>query len=316
MHKPVDLTDTAAFETQLDRWRGRIGEAVAEAMAFGTTVPAPLQAGMSHAVLAGGKRYRGMLVLALGSDLGVPEEQLLSSAVAIETIHAASLVVDDLPCMDDARRRRSQPATHVAFGEATAILSSIALIARAMEVVARDRQLSPASRSSIVDTLSHAIGPQALCGGQYDDLYPPYYATEQDLIHRYQRKTSALFVAAFRCPALLAEVDPETLLRIARAGQRLGVAFQIFDDLLDLTGDAHAIGKDVGQDHGTVTLATLLGPARAAERAADELAAVQKELRETVGPGRALDLIRRMAARIAGTGKKSAGRDDLRPHAG
>ncbi|CCE02277.1 polyprenyl synthetase family protein [Bradyrhizobium sp. STM 3809] len=316
MHKPVDLTDTAAFERLLDRWRGRISEAVGEAMTFGTMVPAPLRGGMSHAVLAGGKRYRGMLTLALGLDLAVAEEQLLSSAVAIEIIHAASLVVDDLPCMDDARRRRSQPATHVEFGEATAILSSIALIGRAMEIVARDLGLQPSSRSSILDTLSHVIGAEALCGGQYDDLYPPYYATERDLIHRYERKTSALFVAAFRCPALLAEVDAETLTRLSRAGQRLGVAFQIFDDLLDQTGDAHAIGKDVGQDHGTLTLATLLGPARAAERAADELAAVQKELRETVGPGRAVDLIRRMAARAAGADKRAASRADLRPTAG
>jgi geranylgeranyl diphosphate synthase type II len=300
MHQASDLIDTAALEAQLDRWRARIGDALAQAMAFEAAVPAPLRDGMGHAVLAGGKRYRGLLALALGTDLTVPEEQLMSSAAAIEIVHAASLVVDDLPCMDDARRRRSQPATHVAYGEATAILASIALIARATECVARDPHLAPATRSAIVQSLSHVIGAEALCGGQYDDLFPQAEITEQALVDRYVRKTSALFVAAFRCPALVAGVDEETLARLSGAGERLGLAFQIFDDLLDLGGDAQAIGKDVGKDCGKVTLPALLGAAQAAERAGAELAAVQKTLRETVGPGRALDLVRRMAMRVSG----------------
>lgn len=285
---------------QLGHWRGLIEEALAGALAFDAPVATTFWESMCHAVLGGGKRYRGLLVFALGVDFGVADERLLSSASAIEAIHAASLVVDDLPCMDNASRRRAAPSTHAAFGEATAILCSIALLARAQELVVRDPALAPEIKVRLGQTLADAVGGVGLCGGQFDDLFPDKVLSEAQLVDRYRRKTGALFAAALQCPAIIHGAAPGVVGRLGLAGERLGLAFQLYDDLIDLLGNAETAGKDIGQDSAKVTLAAHLGAEAAQARAEAELAAVADEIRVLCGEGYAYALVAEMSARAAG----------------
>ncbi len=287
------------FGTQLEQWRSQIEQELAAALAFGGRVPAPLHDALRHAVLGGGKRYRGLLAMALGADLSIPSERLLSSAVALEFIHSASLVVDDLPCMDDASRRRSAPSTHAAFGEATALLSSIALLSRAHERVAQDAGLAPIARARIGEALAAAVGAAGLCGGQYDDLFQGDKLGEDLLIDRYRRKTGVLFSAAFECAGIVAGCDPHVLSRLQRAGEQLGVAFQLYDDLIDQLSSIETAGKDVGKDAAKITLATMLGAEVARREAETSLAAVQKEIMALSREGYASALVSAMAARAA-----------------
>lgn len=286
-------------DSQIERWRNEIEHVLAAALIGEAPVPAPLQAALQHAVLGGGKRYRGLLALAVGADLMVPAQHLLSSAVALELIHAASLVVDDLPSMDNASRRRAAPATHTVYGEATAILCSIALLARAHECVMRDPELEPVTRARIGEALSAAVGATGLCGGQFDDLFQVENLTESVLSDRYRRKTGALFAASFTCASLIAGADRRDVRRLHEAGERLGIAFQLCDDLLDCLGTADIAGKDVRQDATKVTLATMLGSAAARRLVEIELAAVHDTIAERCGKGYALSLLTSMSARAA-----------------
>lgn len=286
--------------SQLELWRAGIEQSLVEALAFEGTIARTFHDGLRHAVLGGGKRYRGLLVMALGADFTVPEAQLLSSAAAIELIHAASLVIDDLPCMDNASRRRAAPSTHAAFGEATAILCGVALLARANDLVVGDATLLPEVKARIGEALSVAVGATGLCGGQFDDLFPARALTEADLVDRYRRKTGALFAAALQCPGHVKGASTHELARLGVIGERLGLAFQLYDDLIDLVSTAEIAGKDVGQDGAKITLATHLGAAAARARAEAELDAVRVELTALCGRGRASALVEDMAARAAG----------------
>ena len=289
----------ANIGTQLEQWRSQIEQALAAALVFETRVPTPLHEALRHAVLGGGKRYRGLLAMALAADLSVPTERLLSSAVALELIHSASLVVDDLPCMDDASRRRAAPSTHAAFGEATALLCSIALLSRAHERVAQDAGLIPIARGGIGEVMAHAVGAAGLCGGQYDDLFQDGPLGVEPLIDRYRRKTGVLFAAAFACAGIVAGCDPEVQSRLQRAGERLGVSFQLYDDLIDQLSSAETAGKDVGKDATKVTLATVLGTEAARREAEAGLALVQTEIKALSREGYASALVSAMAARAA-----------------
>lgn len=210
--------------------------------------PAPrLEAAMRHGLLVGGKRLRPLLVYLAGRALGASDEALDAPAAAIELIHAYSLVHDDLPAMDDDDLRRGQPTVHRAFDEATAILAGDALQTLAFEVLAR---AAHPRLPALMLTLATAAGRDGMVGGQALDLaavggHPDVEA----LATMHGHKTGALIRAAVRMGALtaVAEHDPrvEALDRYAAA---LGLAFQIHDDVLDVTGDTRTLGKASGAD--------------------------------------------------------------------
>jgi geranylgeranyl diphosphate synthase type II len=184
-------------------------------------------------------------------------------------VHTYSLIHDDLPAMDDDDLRRGRPSCHAAFDEATAILAGDALLARAFEVMANDLPAPIAARCCA--ELARAAGATQMVGGQADDLMAE--ATGGDIqlleaIHR--RKTGAMLIAALRLGALTSEATDEQLERLTAYGTRLGLAFQIVDDLLDLTGHVDTMGKQAGQDrrHGKLTFPALLGPDESRRRAA------------------------------------------------
>jgi len=216
--------------------------------------PGRLMAAQRYTLLLPGKRVRGLLALMVTQSWGQPWLRCLDLAAALEMVHAASLIIDDLPCMDDAALRRGAPSAHIEFGEATATLAAIGLMNQAFAIVAADSALSAEQRLDAVAALAAAIGPTGLTGGQEEDVNGlPHSAADVERVHA--AKTGALFVAAAALGTLAAGVGGEPRLAMARFGSALGNAFQAFDDLIDLLGSTATAGKPVGQDAGRSNLA-------------------------------------------------------------
>ena len=238
---------------------------------------APLLRAMRHAALGGGKRLRAFLVKATGDLFDVAPGQTLAVGGAIELLHAYSLVHDDLPAMDDAALRRGKPSCHKAFGEATAILAGDALQAMAFELLAADGLgIDDTISRALVLGLARAAGPAGMCGGQMIDLDAERLALDLAGIRELQAlKTGALIRFSCEAGCLLGRASQGDREALLAYGERLGLAFQISDDLLDLRGDAALVGKDVGHDssQGKVTFITALGAAGAEA----ELASLRRE---------------------------------------
>jgi len=207
---------------------------------------------MRYAVLGGGKRLRPVLVYATGSALGAALERLDAPAVAVEIIHAYSLVHDDLPAMDDDSLRRGRPTCHIAFGEAMAILAGDALQALAFEVLAADPAAhgTPGIHVEMLRVLGAACGAHGMAGGQALDLAAigqRLAPAELERMHVY--KTGALIRASVRLGALAAGCeDRATLDALERYAHCVGLAFQIRDDIIDVEGDSATLGKTAGKD--------------------------------------------------------------------
>ena len=305
---PSGVGECRSVESALADVRDFIEPRLDRALAFGGEAAPRLVEAMRYAALAPGKRLRPALALWAAQACGGTWEAAAPAAVAVELIHAYSLVHDDLPAMDDDDLRRGRPTCHRAFDEATAILCGDALQALAFEVLARDMPAACAARACLV--LARAAGAEALVGGQADDLaaergwiadLSSAAAAEQvawmDRINR--RKTGALFLAALELGGLAAGADATRLATLARFGRAFGQAFQIADDLLDAEGDEAAVGKRVGKDagRGKLTFPTVEGleAARArAVRLAAEAAAAAAEL------GDSADDLARLATWIVG----------------
>lgn len=229
-------------------WRNIVDLRLAEiASGFGVASPA-LGRAMSDAALAPGKRFRAILLLIAGEATGRISPTLIDAACAVELVHSASLVFDDLPCMDDAQARRGRAAAHRVHGECRAILAGIALVTEAMRLLATAREADDATRARLVAILAGAVGPAGLSAGQDLDLHAPKDAAsierEQDL------KTGALFAAGFEMVALIQRLNEADQTSLAHLGRGLGRAFQSYDDLLDVEASADSLGKDMGRDAG------------------------------------------------------------------
>lgn len=220
----------------------------------------PLRSSMRYALLAPGKRARPLLTLLSASALGAEGLPALDAGCALEMVHTASLILDDLPSMDDATMRRGQPATHLVYGEDVAILASVSLLSRAFGVLASARGVAPAVRSRLVEILAEATGAEGLSGGQVDDLRddgqtPP----AERIVATNHLKTGVLFLAAVEMAVTLAGADSRRRTALRTFAEHFGWAFQLRDDLLDGTGSMAVLGKDVGQDAGKSTLVAVLG---------------------------------------------------------
>jgi geranylgeranyl diphosphate synthase type II len=197
---------------------------------------------MQHAVFPAGARIRPRLCLAVAQACGAPRApSVIAAAAAIELLHCASLVHDDLPCFDNADRRRGRPSVHRAFGERLAVLAGDALIVAAFEAVAQERQASSEQRVQLLALLARAAGtPHGLAAGQAWECEP---ACE---LGQYQRaKTGSLFSAATAAGAIAAGVDPEPWLSV---GEAIGEAYQVADDICDVSASTEALGKPTGRD--------------------------------------------------------------------
>ncbi|MCU0225069.1 MAG: polyprenyl synthetase family protein [Acidobacteria bacterium] len=267
-------------------WRDLVEHGLAEAVAAppGTCdAAAELVDAMRYALLGGGKRLRPLLTLAACRACGGAAEAALPAALAIELIHAYSLVHDDLPAMDDDDLRRGRPTTHKVYGEALGILAGDALQTRAFELLAR-APLPGATVAQQVAALAAAAGPAGMAGGQALDLAAEGKPADADAVARIGRmKTGALLTACFELGALAAGAPPELRARLVRCGAQVGEAFQIQDDILDLTASTEQLGKTAGKDlaQGKATWPALVGLDAARRRTAalrDEALAELAEL--------------------------------------
>lgn len=226
--------------------------------------PERLMAAMRHGVLNGGKRLRPFLVMESAALFSADGEAALRVAAALECVHCYSLIHDDLPAMDDDDLRRGQPTVHRAFDEATAILAGDALLTLAFDILADDATMLPAERrAGLVLALARAAGAGSMVGGQMLDLEAEQGRPDEAGIIRLQAmKTGALIRFACEAGAILAGAPSGDRERLAEFGSAIGLAFQLADDLLDLTADAHQMGKATGKDAaaGKATLVALHGP--------------------------------------------------------
>ncbi|HEX2445016.1 MAG TPA: polyprenyl synthetase family protein [Vicinamibacterales bacterium] len=237
--------------------QSRVADALDRLLPAETTDPAQVHRAMRHTALGPSKRVRATLTLLSAELCGRSTEATLTAAAAVELVHAASLILDDLPAMDNAPMRRGKPSCHVVFGEAVAILAAFGLLNRAFSVTAR---IEPPLGARLADLLADAVGSEGLIGGQTEDLL----ATEREIsfetlerIHR--RKTGALFSAAAVAGALTAGASAQQIAALEAYAKNLGLAFQIVDDLLDVEGDPAETGKVTRADLKKTTFVSFSG---------------------------------------------------------
>jgi farnesyl diphosphate synthase len=225
---------------------------------------------MRYAVLGGGKRLRPFLVIESAALFGLPQSAALNAAAAVECVHCYSLVHDDLPAMDDDDVRRGRATVHRAFDEATAILAGDGLLTLAFEILGRPETHPDAGvRLELVADLARAAGWEGMAGGQQLDLEAAAAAQDMPSIARIQGlKTGALIGFAATAGAVLARTGAQERRALAAYAEKLGLAFQIADDILDAVGDPAIVGKATGKDAaaGKATFVSLLGLAAARER--------------------------------------------------
>jgi len=224
--------------------------------------PAGLGEAMRYAVLGGGKRLRPLLVLASCAAVGGDSFAAMRAACSVELIHAYSLVHDDMPCMDDDVMRRGKPTTHVAYGEAQAMLAGDAMQALAFDVLTPDTGIEPALQARLCALLARSAGYDGMAGGQAIDLASiGKQLDETTLRDMHRRKTGVLLQASVMMGAACGPASAKATRALSDYGAALGLAFQVVDDILDVTQDSAVLGKTAGkdQDANKPTYVSVLG---------------------------------------------------------
>jgi farnesyl diphosphate synthase len=255
-----------------------------------------LYVAMRHAAMSGGKRLRPLLVAASSHLFNVASAAVVQVALAIEAIHVYSLIHDDMPCMDDDDMRRGKPTVHKLFDEATAVLAGDSLHALAFEWLADPiTHHDPLVRCALVAALARASGPAGMAGGQMMDLVAGSLIFDlPTVVHLQELKTGALIMFAVEAGAILGQASDEEQAALVDYARRIGLAFQIADDLLDVEGDATLAGKALQKDAdaGKATFVSLLGVDKARARARD---LVDEAIARVAIFGERADLLRAIA---------------------
>jgi farnesyl diphosphate synthase len=275
---------TVQSEFDLGAWSrerlGRVERALSEWVV--ADAPAGLGDAMRYAVLDGGKRLRPLLVLAASEAVQGNAAAALRAACAVELIHAYSLVHDDMPCMDNDVLRRGKPTVHVKFGQAQALLAGDALQALAFELLApEDGAIPDRVQASLCRMLARAAGHAGMAGGQAIDLANVgRVLSEAQLREMHRRKTGALLLGSVMMGAACGEIGDEARLALESYGAALGLAFQVVDDILDVTADSATLGKTAGKDadQNKPTYVSVLGLERSRAYARELLAEARQAL--------------------------------------
>lgn len=247
--------------------------------------PATIHEAMRYSIFAGGKRLRPILCLASAEACGGSFEAALAPAAAVECIHTYSLIHDDLPCMDDDDLRRGMPTSHVKYGEGIAVLAGDALLTIAFEILAKVKGTSRYDIGAFISELAVASGSRHLIGGQVLDLEgegSDVMLNAKQLKYIHESKTAALLTASIRLGAMTANAKPAQLDALTTYGQSLGLAFQVIDDILDVTQTSEKLGKSAGKDEATAksTYPALFG----LEKSRKEAARLTKKAHDALKP--------------------------------
>jgi len=262
------------FERLVKRLNKPIDQALKRFAWPGKDAPKRLLDAMSYSLWAGGKRLRPMLVLSACEAVGGTLKAALPVACAFEMVHTYSLIHDDLPAMDDDDLRRGQPTCHKAFDEATAILAGDAMLTYAFEVIASEAK-SPAVGIKLLLELARGAGVEGMVGGQQADLEGEGKKHDlKQLVYIHSRKTGALITAAVVCGGIVGGADTATIARLRAFGQEIGLAFQVVDDVLDVTSTAEQLGKSPGKDQAAskLTYPAVMGLENAKKHAGELIA--------------------------------------------
>lgn len=276
-------------EHYMRQHRQVVEEALEHLLPPADTPPSELHQAMRYSVLAPGKRLRPILVIASAEAVGGCAASVLPAACALECIHAFSLIHDDLPCMDDDDLRRGKPTLHKVYGEGVAVLAGDALYALAFEVIAR------CGSAAVVAEVARATGTDGMIGGQVADVVLEGEEIDSsDLEYIHNHKTGSLITACLTGAAHLGDADPGEVAAVRAYGQRIGLAFQVVDDILDETGDAKTLGKNPGadKDRGKNTYPKIHGLDRSVKIALDLVEDAKKAL---CLPGRETIMLRMLA---------------------
>jgi geranylgeranyl diphosphate synthase, type II len=293
---------TTDLKTKLQDYKARFEAAMDALLPSESTRPARLHQAMRYSMESGGKRLRPALLLA-AAELVPGKVDPLPAATAVECIHTYSLVHDDLPCMDDGDLRRGKPSCHKQFDEATAVLAGDALNTYAFLLLARHYRAEPALAADLIEDLAFAAGSERLIGGQTEDIEAELSGCADpekvDYIHR--NKTAALMAATLTMGGRLSAAGTVQIERLGRIGLHLGIAFQIVDDILDVTGDTGILGKTAGSDQAAekATYVSQHGLDRSREEARRHTRIAIEECRSLKGDSSFLiELIRSLEHRI------------------
>jgi geranylgeranyl diphosphate synthase type II len=293
----MDPRTTTSLSSLVPAWRSQIESRLAQLLP-GLAECEGVAAAMRDAVLSPGKRLRPMLVLAAGHAIRPDAAGLLDAACAIEMVHSASLVLDDMPCMDDAQTRRGRPTVHRRHGEDAAALAVVALVTQACATLAALPGSDGALGARLVQVLCEAIGPRGLVRGQYRDLRQGMHARTRDAIAAAnEQKTGLLFACAFEIGALVAGA-PHAVPVLRQAAIELGHAFQLRDDLDDVSLTVAQAMKDVAQDAGKSTMVALLGRSAVETQMREHLDRAEALLLEVLVDGALLVGLLRQAFRL------------------
>lgn len=239
----------SSFKAITALYQARVEQALQEFLPAKELTEETLLAASQYSLLNGGKRLRPLLVYLTGELLAANEHDLNKIAAAIECVHSYSLVHDDLPAMDDDDLRRGRPTCHIAFDEATAILAGDALQTLAFEIISKPMTIDALAQLSIVSELAKASGLQGMCGGQALDIAATNRLVSQQQLERIHKlKTGALLCAAVRMGAIAGNANKTELDALTQYANAIGLAFQVQDDILDIEGDTHTLGKPQGSD--------------------------------------------------------------------
>jgi geranylgeranyl diphosphate synthase type II len=288
------------LQEEVARLRERVNDRLEELVPPEDAPPEQLHKAIRYSLLAPGKKIRPVMTILTATRLGANAEDALDPACAIEMVHTASLVVDDMPFMDDAEMRRGRQANHRVFGQDVASLAAFDLLSRAFGVLAAAPGLDEVRRVELVRLLSETLAGEGVIAGQLHDLQSEQRPPDATALRRmYEQKTGILFVACCEAGARVARVPPKWIGPIRGFAMNMGLLFQIVDDLLDRYGTLESTGKDVGQDDGKTTLVSVLGPEEARAEACHRLEAAERALDPLGAAGRPLD---EMARSLLGPG--------------
>jgi geranylgeranyl diphosphate synthase type II len=248
--KAIRSQGADGLSAYLENQRNLIERALATAVPAASVRPAMIHAAMRYSLLAGGKRLRPILTLAAAEACGIKDPaKVLPAACAVELIHTYSLIHDDLPCMDDDDLRRGRPTSHKVYGEGVAVLAGDALLTRAFSLLT---EITPAKRyplSVLLEETALAAGSLQLIAGQVADIEAEGKKLSiSDVRFIHERKTGAMIVLSLRLGAMIANATPGQLKAVTQFGKALGLAFQIIDDILDVTQSSEQLGKSAGKD--------------------------------------------------------------------